>query len=88
MSGADGRITATIVTVGYYDLVHGNNNFQTYGPHTLTITADSYQDYQDVITIDQKMNLEVAMLGAVAGGGGVPPANPGLVPLGIKQVAV
>lgn len=57
------------------------------GPFTLTITADGYQDYQEVITIDRKMDLEMAMLGEAAGGG-VFPTNLGLVPLGIKQVAV
>lgn len=36
-------------------------------PHTLTITKDGYQDYQGVITIDRKMDLEVAM--GLPGGG-------------------
>ena len=31
-------------------------------PHTLTITKTGYQDYQDVIAIDRKMDLEVALL--------------------------
>lgn len=54
-------------------------------PHTLTITKDGYQDYQEVITIDRKMDLEVALLTPT---GGVSPTNLGLVPLGIKQVAI
>jgi hypothetical protein len=54
-------------------------------PHTLTITKAGYQDYQDAVTIDRKMDLEVALLTPK---GGVAPTNPGLVPLGIKQVAI
>jgi hypothetical protein len=54
-------------------------------PHTLTITKAGYQIYQDVVTVDRKMDLEVALLTQT---GGVSPTNPGLVPLGIKQVAI
>lgn len=43
-----------LVAAGYLD-----RNIRT--PHTLTITKDGYQDYQDVITIDRAMDLEVAM---------------------------
>jgi hypothetical protein len=56
-------------------------------PHTLTITKDGYQDYQEVVTIDRPMDLEVALLAAVSGGS-VSPVNPGLAPLGVKQVIV
>ncbi len=45
----------------YNTYPHLNSLITTYGPHTLTITAPGYQDYQDVITIDRKMDLEVAM---------------------------
>jgi hypothetical protein len=87
-TGTDGKIAQQTVSRGYYDQAHGNT-LQEYGPHTLTITKAGCQDYQDVITIDRKMDLEVALLAAVAGGGaGVSPTNLGLVPLGIKQVAV
>jgi hypothetical protein len=54
-------------------------------PHTLTITKAGYQTYQDVVTIDRKMDLEVALLTPKGGGS---PTNLGLVPLGIKQVAI
>ncbi len=82
-TGTDGKIAQQTVTRIKYN--HANSWAAVdYGPHTLTITADGYQDYQDVITIDRKMDLEVAMLGAA---GGVSPINMGLVPLGIKQVA-
>ena len=54
------------------------------GPWTLTITKAGYQDYQDVITLDRKMDLGVALL-TLKGGS---PTNIGLVPLGIKQVAI
>ena len=54
-------------------------------PHTLTITKAGYQDYQEIMTINRKMDLEVALL---APAGGVSPTNLGLVPLGIKQVAM
>jgi hypothetical protein len=87
-TAADGRITEQTVSRGYYDQAHGST-LQDYGPHTLIITTDGYQDYQDVITIEAAMSLEVAMLAAVSGGGaGVVPTNLGLVPLGIKQVAI
>ena len=54
-------------------------------PHTLTITKAGYQDYQEAITINRKMDLEVALL---APAGGVSPTSLGLVPLGVKQVAI
>jgi hypothetical protein len=56
-----------------------------YTPHTLAITKAGYQDYQEVITIDRKMDLEVALSTPI---GGVSPTNLGLVPLGIKQVSI
>ncbi|MDO9071604.1 MAG: hypothetical protein Q7V36_08820, partial [Deltaproteobacteria bacterium] len=52
-------------------------------PHTVTITKAGYQTYQDTITINRKMDLEVA-LSYVRNS----PTNLGLVPLGIKQVAI
>ena len=30
-------------------------------PHTLTITKAGYQDYQEILTINRKMDLEVAL---------------------------
>lgn len=54
-------------------------------PHTLTITKAGYQDYQEIMTINRKMDLEVALL---APAGGVSPTSLGLVPLGVKQVAI
>lgn len=67
-TGADGKIAEQIITVTQYD--HTNSWAAiNYGPFTLTITNTGYQDYQDVITIDRKMDLEVAMLAAVSGTG-------------------
>jgi hypothetical protein len=43
-----------LVATGYLD-----RNMRT--PHTLTITKEGYQDYQDVITIDRSIDLEVAL---------------------------
>ena len=54
-------------------------------PHTLTITKAGYQDYQEKMTINRKMDMEVALL---APAGGVSPTGLGLVPLGVKQVAI
>jgi hypothetical protein len=54
-------------------------------PHTLTITKAGYQDYQESVTINRKMDLEVALS---APAGGVSPTSLGLVPLGVKQVAI
>ncbi|MFA5112085.1 MAG: hypothetical protein WC443_11805 [Desulfobaccales bacterium] len=82
-----GKIVQQTASRGYYDQAHGSV-LQDYGPHTLTITKDGYQDYQDVIILDRKMDLEVALLPAVAAGCGVSPTNLGLVPLGIKQVSI
>ncbi len=65
---------------GYYDQAHGDT-LQEYGPHTLTITAPGYQTYQDVITIDRKMDLEVAL-------GPVPPPVYMNVPSGEMTIAV
>lgn len=57
-------------------------DYNSMNPHTLTITKDGYQDYQDTITVNRKMDMEVA-LSYVRNS----PTNPGLVPLGVKQVA-
>ena len=54
-------------------------------PHTLTISKAGYQDCQEIMTINRKMDLEVALS---APAGGVFPTNLGLVPLGVKQVAI
>jgi hypothetical protein len=59
-TGADGKIAQQTVSRGYYNPANGNT-LQDYGPHTLTITKAGYQDYQDIITIDRKMDLEVSM---------------------------
>jgi hypothetical protein len=75
VTGADGRLSdlQPIVqkeiemngewTGGYEDdLVTSGNLIRNYRtPHTLTITKDDYQRYQDVITVDRKMDLEVAL---------------------------
>lgn len=52
-------------------------------PYTVTIAKTGYQTYQDTITINRKMDLEVA-LSYVRNS----PTNLGLVPLGVKQVAI
>ena len=83
-SGQDGKITGQTVSRGYYDQAHGNT-LQDYGPHTLTITKTGFQDYRDTITLDRKIDLEIALASVK---GAVSPTNPGLVPLGIKQVAI
>ena len=91
-TGADGKITFTgqdsspitnaFTHTRYY---YSGGALSSYkGPWTLTITKAGYQDYQDVITLDRKMDLEVAMLAPNGGS----PTNIGLVPLGIKQVAL
>lgn len=91
-TGADGKISfpgqdsspmnnALTHTRYYYS---GGAQSSYKGPWTLTITKAGYQDYQDVITLDRKMDLEVALL-TLKGGS---PTNIGLVPLGIKQVAI
>jgi hypothetical protein len=81
-TGADGKIAEQLVTHTKYD--HAASwAAVTYGPHTLTITKEGYQDYQDVIAIDRKLDLEVALSYVRTS-----PTNLGLVPLGIKQVAI
>jgi hypothetical protein len=77
LSGADGKITftgedgcsvaKTVTHTRYYYSGGGLSDYR--GPWTLTITKAGYQDYQDVITIDRKMDLEVAMLAAAGGAG-------------------
>lgn len=56
-SGEDGSSDNNVITHTHYS--GGNLDYR--GPWTLTITALGYQDYQDVITIDRKMDLEVAL---------------------------
>jgi hypothetical protein len=86
-TGADGKIAEQTPTRIKYD--HAASWAEVdYSPHTLTITKTGYADYQDIITLDRKMDLEIGLGDAVATGGGVSPTNLGLVPLGIKQVAV
>jgi hypothetical protein len=91
-TGADGKITFAgqdgspinnaLTHTRYY---YSGGALSSYkGPWTLTIIKAGYQDYQDVITIDRKMDLEVALLTPKGGF----PTNLGLVPLGIKQVAI
>jgi hypothetical protein len=83
-TGADGKIAQQTVNRGYYDQAHGDT-LQDYGPHTLTIANSGYQNYQEVITIDRKMDLEVALLATVTGGR-ASPIQPSLLPLGIMEV--
>lgn len=64
------------ITAGYLTRVDNN-------PHTITITLAGYQIYQDTIIINRKLDLEVA-LSSVRNS----PTNLGLVPLGVKQVAI
>jgi hypothetical protein len=64
------------ITAGYLTRVNKE-------PHTLTITKAGYQDYQDTITLNRKIDLELAL-----GKAGNSPANLGLVPLGVKQVTI
>jgi hypothetical protein len=59
-TGADGKITEQLVTHTLYDHT-ASWALITYNPFTLAITKTGYQDYEDVITIDRKMDLEVAM---------------------------
>jgi hypothetical protein len=92
-TGADGKITfpgqdsstvdKAVTHTRYYYSGGAQSSYR--GPWTLTITKTGYQTYQDVIAIDRKMDLEIALL-ALAGG--VSNTNLGLVPLGIKQVAI
>jgi hypothetical protein len=65
-SGEDGSPEDNTVThtLYHYD---GGGISDYRGPWTLTISAPGYQDYQDVITIDRKMDLEVAL--AASNGG-------------------
>jgi hypothetical protein len=64
------------LTAGWLTRVDSN-------PHSVTIAKTGYQTYQDVITINRKLDLEVA-LSSVRNS----PTNLGLVPLGVKQVAI
>jgi hypothetical protein len=57
LTGVSSRAAAhedTHIAAG--DLTRVNSN-----PHTITITQAGYQDYEDVITIDRKMDLEIAL---------------------------
>ncbi len=91
-TGADGKIAFTgqdsspvANTFTHTRYYYNGGALSSYkGPWTLTVTKAGYQDYQDVITLDRKMDLEVALLPLKGGS----PANLGLVPLGIKQVAI
>ena len=60
VTDADGRIVRQTVTRIIYD---HNNAFLPvdYGPFVLTITKPGYQTYTDILTIDRKMDLEVAL---------------------------
>jgi hypothetical protein len=55
----------------------------TSNPHTITITQAGYQDYEDVITINRKMNLEIALSRL-----NILPTSPGLLPLGVMEMVV
>ncbi|PIU54137.1 MAG: hypothetical protein COS90_02385 [Deltaproteobacteria bacterium CG07_land_8_20_14_0_80_60_11] len=52
-------------------------------PHTITITQAGYQDYEDVITVDRKMDLEIALSRL-----NILPTSPGLLPLGVMEMVV
>jgi hypothetical protein len=52
-------------------------------PHTITISKEGFQTYQDTITIDQKLDLEVALQRL-----NVLPGDGGLMPLGVMEVVV
>lgn len=52
-------------------------------PHTITITKTGYQDYQDIITINRKINLEIALSRL-----NILPTSPGLLPLGVMEMVV
>lgn len=66
----------THITGGYLTRVISN-------PHTITITQAGYQDYQDVITVDRKINLEIALSRL-----NILPTSPGLLPLGVMEMVV
>jgi hypothetical protein len=55
----------------------------TSNPHTIIITQVGYQDYEDVITINRKMNLEIALSRL-----NILPTSPGLLPLGVMEMVV
>ena len=40
---------------------HNNSIITSYTPHTLTISKPGYETYQDVLNIDRKMNLNIAL---------------------------
>jgi hypothetical protein len=84
-TGTDGKILQQFANYKRYKKTGGAIVVDTFSPHTLTITKAGYQDYQEVIIIDRKMDLEVALLTPIGGGS---PTNLGLVSLGIKQVAI
>ena len=56
----DGKITEQTVTKGTY-IPTSPFTFTDYGPHTLTISKDGYQDFESIITIDRKMDLEMSL---------------------------
>lgn len=57
---ASGTITEQILNYGYWDHAHlGTPTMST--PHTIRITRDGYIDYEQVITMDHPVNLEVAL---------------------------
>jgi hypothetical protein len=67
-TGADGKITTATATYSYYKRAAAVPTGDTFSsdetvlsPFTITITKENYQDYQDVIIIDRKMDLEVAL---------------------------
>ncbi len=62
-TGADGAIPTQTVTRGYYEQASGST-LQDYGPHTLTITREGYETYQDVLNLTAKTSLSVSLLPA------------------------
>jgi len=79
----DGKITTQEVLYKIYEYLAGtaggtyDTDITTHSPHTLTITKAGYQTYEDVITIDRKMDLEIALAPYV-------PVNPIKVKLSTK----
>lgn len=79
ISGQSNRPAAhedTHIAEGYLTRVDSN-------PHTITITQAGYQDYQDTITINRKINLEIALSRL-----NILPTSSGLLPLGVMEMAV
>lgn len=60
--------TGSITNTLDYLVANGYIGETLHTPHTIIVTKEGYQDYQGVITIDNKIHLEVVMLGEIASG--------------------